>query len=424
MQQPDGHIFISYSRRDDESMRRIAFFLRDQGFKVWVDNEKLIPGTAAWEEAIETALKNAYAVIIVLSPDSKESEWVRREITYADQFEKRLFPVLVKGAKDEAIPLRLVTRQYVDLRKDEEAGLNALAASIRFYIEGKQTLQMKRPARRQEKDPGTVRGEKSAWSWVVPLGIILTLCLAVGAWFGYRAIASSLAPEPDSSALAPTAPERADATEPAVPAEDLPTETPLPVPITDLPSEFLQDLEIVSADSFDDPSTSAWELQNAEIRDGLLQLLPNENYAGANVNRAFMAGEGIVIDFRFPPSAQFEIYLDRGSYASKAYKRVGIFGEGDTLYVNAREGSDVIGNPFTGDLLLEPDTDYSLLIAILPDAEFLQLVWNPDNPAEYLLYREQMNAAWIDLEYFLYAASGDGTLLLDNYREIRFSGGK
>lgn len=46
MQQPsDGYVFISYSRRDAEMTRRIVSFLRAQGIKVWVDNEKLVPGT-------------------------------------------------------------------------------------------------------------------------------------------------------------------------------------------------------------------------------------------------------------------------------------------------------------------------------------------------------------------------------------------
>ena len=48
-----GHVFMSYSRRDEETMRRIVAFLRNQGIKVWVDNEKLIPGTPVWEKEIE-----------------------------------------------------------------------------------------------------------------------------------------------------------------------------------------------------------------------------------------------------------------------------------------------------------------------------------------------------------------------------------
>lgn len=71
---PTDPIFISYSRRDTETMRRVAYFLRDQGYKVWVDNEKLIPGTPAWEEAIEKGIKQAFAIVVLLSPDSKDSE--------------------------------------------------------------------------------------------------------------------------------------------------------------------------------------------------------------------------------------------------------------------------------------------------------------------------------------------------------------
>ena len=36
---------MSYSRRDKDIMWRTTTFLRKQGVNVWVDNEKLIPGT-------------------------------------------------------------------------------------------------------------------------------------------------------------------------------------------------------------------------------------------------------------------------------------------------------------------------------------------------------------------------------------------
>ena len=131
-----GHVFMSYSRIDEEFMRRITTFLRKQGIKVWVDNENLIPGTPIWEEEIERAINGAFAVVVVLSADAKRSEWVRREITYADQYEKRVFPVLVGGDEDSSIPIRLITRQFVDIRSNEEVGLNSLSAAIAFYAEG------------------------------------------------------------------------------------------------------------------------------------------------------------------------------------------------------------------------------------------------------------------------------------------------
>ncbi len=129
-----GYIFMSYSRKDEEHMRQIAKFLRGQGLKVWVDNEKLIPGTPIWEEEVEKGIRNASAIVVVLSPDSKSSEWVRREISMADQHRKRVFPVLVRGDETSSITLRLINRQYVDLRINAEKGLKSLSEAIAFYI--------------------------------------------------------------------------------------------------------------------------------------------------------------------------------------------------------------------------------------------------------------------------------------------------
>ena len=129
------YVFMSYSRRDDAAMRRIVAFLREQGIKVWVDNEKLIPGTPVWEKEIEKAVQGASAVVVVLSPDSKDSEWVRREISLADQYEKRVFPLLVRGDEKTSISIRLIGRQYVDIRSNEDAGLNYVSATLLRYLE-------------------------------------------------------------------------------------------------------------------------------------------------------------------------------------------------------------------------------------------------------------------------------------------------
>lgn len=131
-----NHVFISYSRKDQQVTQRIVTFLRGQGIIVWVDSEKLIPGTAIWEEEIERAINNCSAVVVVLSPDAKVSEWVRRETTLTEQYRKHIFPVLVRGDENSSIPLRLITRQYVDLRKNEKAGLQALSIALLSHMQG------------------------------------------------------------------------------------------------------------------------------------------------------------------------------------------------------------------------------------------------------------------------------------------------
>jgi hypothetical protein len=116
-------------------MRRLVSHLRGQGIRVWVDNEMLTPGTPIWEHEIERAIKAADAVVALMSPDAKDSEWVRREISLADQYRKRIFPVLVRGDEDSSITLRLITRQFVDLRGNESSGLNDLSSAITPYLE-------------------------------------------------------------------------------------------------------------------------------------------------------------------------------------------------------------------------------------------------------------------------------------------------
>lgn len=150
------HVFMSYSRRDEAAMQRIAAFLRKQSINVWVDNEKLVPGTPIWEVEIEKAIKNASAVIVILSPDSKDSEWVRREISLADQYHTRIFPVLVHGDEESSITLRLITRQYVDIRRNEDVGLDSLRVALSLYLEG-----LEAQGRRAKEEADVLAREKA-----------------------------------------------------------------------------------------------------------------------------------------------------------------------------------------------------------------------------------------------------------------------
>src|SRR5579871_2459985 len=109
------HIFISYSRADTPVMQRIAQALRDSAIKVWTD-EKLTPGTADWQSSIQKAIEAAGAVVVLLSPDAKESEWVGRELTYAQMRKLMVMPVLVRGDAVNAVPFQIVNSQWLDLR--------------------------------------------------------------------------------------------------------------------------------------------------------------------------------------------------------------------------------------------------------------------------------------------------------------------
>ena len=124
-------------------MRRVIAFLRQKGINVWVDNEKLVPGTPIWEEEIEKAIRWAGAVVVLCSPDAKASKWVRREISFSEDYEKRIFPLLIDGEKKNSIPLSLTTSQYVDVRQNEESGLKSLCTALSFYLASLEAQEQK-----------------------------------------------------------------------------------------------------------------------------------------------------------------------------------------------------------------------------------------------------------------------------------------
>jgi hypothetical protein len=134
MSKTAAYFFISYSREDANLQRRIIAELRGRGISVWVDIENLIPGSPAWEREIERSIRGAAGVIALLSPDSHDSEWVRREISFAEQNDKRIFPVLIRGDEEDSIPLRLSNHQRVDLRRNFQDGLEELASALRDHL--------------------------------------------------------------------------------------------------------------------------------------------------------------------------------------------------------------------------------------------------------------------------------------------------
>lgn len=129
-------VFLSYSRKDTALMLKARDTLRSAGFRVWTD-EALEPGTPSWEAEVEQALRDTLTVVALLSPDSAESEWVRRELAFAEEQKVRILPILVRGEPSAAVPIRLTATQRIDGRTDYDGalarlvnGLNRLKSSL------------------------------------------------------------------------------------------------------------------------------------------------------------------------------------------------------------------------------------------------------------------------------------------------------
>ena len=111
--------------------------------------------------------------------------------------------------------------------------------------------------------------------------------------------------------------------------------------------------------------------------------------------------------------------------ASDEYKRFGVYIGSNLADTNAYSGrTDLGGTKLSGNLALEPGKSYSLLIAILPDGEFLEVIWDPSNSLEGMSHREKFDETWAGLTWIFYVAVNHGTVQFDNFQEIDFSSAK
>lgn len=86
-------IFISYSREDRPAARHFSKCFAEEGFSVWWD--ATLQAGETFDEVIERELKAAKAVVVLWSPRSVQSRWVRAEATLADRSGK-LVPAIIE----------------------------------------------------------------------------------------------------------------------------------------------------------------------------------------------------------------------------------------------------------------------------------------------------------------------------------------
>lgn len=110
-------IFLSFNHYDMTVAKRLSADLERAGFSVWTDGD-LAPGTQNWQDAIEAAVEKCRCMVVVMTPHSKTSRWVRIEVDLAQELERPVIPVLADGQRREAVLLSLRDVQYVDLRRE------------------------------------------------------------------------------------------------------------------------------------------------------------------------------------------------------------------------------------------------------------------------------------------------------------------
>ena len=125
-----GKVFLSHSWKDKPFVRQLAKRLWREGYQVWLDEKELVPGDQLAARLSE-AIDRCRVVIVVVTPASIESNWLKFELNKATERmvngDCRLIPVL-RGKVE--VPPELKGLIYADFRKSFARGFDAVAAAL------------------------------------------------------------------------------------------------------------------------------------------------------------------------------------------------------------------------------------------------------------------------------------------------------
>ena len=124
-------VFLSHSSADKVFTKRLAADLKKCGIKVWYADWELNIGDSLFKK-IEAGIKESSWLIIVLSPDSVKSNWVKLELNagLAIELAQQSVFILPVLCRDCEMPLFLQHKLYADFRRDYNNGLQSLLNRI------------------------------------------------------------------------------------------------------------------------------------------------------------------------------------------------------------------------------------------------------------------------------------------------------
>jgi hypothetical protein len=108
-------VFVSYSHTDGDFAEVVRGRIKDAGFTTWIDLEGLQAGED-WRQEIDQAIRESVALITILTPASRESEYVAYEWAFALGAGVRIIPILLQPTN---IHPRLAVLQRLDFTRRE-----------------------------------------------------------------------------------------------------------------------------------------------------------------------------------------------------------------------------------------------------------------------------------------------------------------
>ncbi len=121
-------VFISYANKDRDWVNSLVEALSNKGLCVWYDETNIKPGDSILG-GLEEGLRDSRYIVMLLTPDTVNSNWAAAELGAALAMKKVLIPIVSEDMPIEDLPGPVRSRRF--LRKgDPKSTAEEIARSI------------------------------------------------------------------------------------------------------------------------------------------------------------------------------------------------------------------------------------------------------------------------------------------------------
>ena len=127
-------VFLSYAREDMVAADQFVRALEAEGLSVWIDRQDIQSGS--WKERVTEGLRQARAMVVLLTLKSLNSRAVRKELAFAAKKNVPIIPVQLQEINEDSVP-DWYTLDYDELHRhildaiSYDDGVRKLASAIR-----------------------------------------------------------------------------------------------------------------------------------------------------------------------------------------------------------------------------------------------------------------------------------------------------
>jgi len=166
-------VFISYASKDAAQADEVVRVLEAAGICCWMSGRDILPGSANWAADIEQAIRQARAMVLLVSPDFNRSVQTPKEIILGIDQNLIILPIRTVDFQPWGhLRYFLADRQWVDASGENlTQRLNLIVLVLRDYLA--HGLPGTNPDLLRQPQPGGLQPAKALG--ILPLGAFLTL---------------------------------------------------------------------------------------------------------------------------------------------------------------------------------------------------------------------------------------------------------